>query len=940
MADAYQNNLSLKIPFGDPAGSTTYEDLSGVTKTVTNLGDVKISPNASKWYSTSAEFDGVGDGIEFSHPTAWQFAGEDWTIEGWVKAIGSETNCVVSTVRNSASSAPGGVGPQFAGNGGWGGSSPSSIERAKTKASNGTLGQGGNGTSTDAGALSIGGGGGGGGGGYFGGGGGSAAAASRFILVNTNTIDATLFGPVVSIDEISSQFSNLDALPESGYIKFILKKTPDNVTVSAYFLRNGTTFSLSGISTNGLALDYVSATTSILFYTNDDHDTLWMDADGSGIIARWNTDTLSGNFDKFKGDTVLLSDVPLTQAATYDPQTALDNYGTFIAFPQTVSGMWVNISDGTYSVNGGTVTTLPEDLATVFTGDPANGIWTISDSINQFLVGRFDSTTAYIVTVNLQTRLIENYTAVELTVEPEMLNYTEEDAIGVQLFAVNGASSFQQDTFFYTGTIGWKVDPTPLSEVNKTAFSAGVISTQTGMDIITTIDGSGNVWFADWGHDNGGLFGIGNDDRLNLRKTNITLVPAIVSDVSGVVFGDAGGGGGGSNFVSETLSSRVSLKGNVPFDSPTGEIETGHAGNGFCRIIRLSDGAVTDFDFTGSVQTFITPTDGLYEIRTWGAQGQGTSLHGVQEGGRGGFAKGTAYLISGQPLYVYVGGQNGYNGGGLGGISGSENGGNGGGATDVRTIQGDLASRLIVAGGGGGNGGASSTSTNPTTGLGGGAGLTGSSGINGGPEYGIAVFFDYQARCFWAIVKFTDNTAVVLKDFYEMANVAEFNHFMLTRAGNVLRLFRNGILTDSADIGTKVVSGSTYFYIGCINDVESGNQYGVEYSFNGYMNDIRVTKGISRKTADFTPPIRFLTMYQVSGKVTDENGVAAQRKIRMYNSESGQLVKETLSDPETGNYYLETNKPGEHYLVGLDDGVGTPFNHIIIRVMPSELPSE
>jgi Glycine rich protein len=60
-------------------------------------------------------------------------------------------------------------------------------------------------------------------------------------------------------------------------------------------------------------------------------------------------------------------------------------------------------------------------------------------------------------------------------------------------------------------------------------------------------------------------------------------------------------------------------------------------------------------------------------------------------------------VTAGQKLYIYVGGGgstgNSFNGGGSGyyGYCG------GGGATDVRTISGNLTSRLIVAGGGGGH---------------------------------------------------------------------------------------------------------------------------------------------------------------------------------------------------------------------------------------------
>ena len=57
-------------------------------------------------------------------------------------------------------------------------------------------------------------------------------------------------------------------------------------------------------------------------------------------------------------------------------------------------------------------------------------------------------------------------------------------------------------------------------------------------------------------------------------------------------------------------------------------------------------------------------------------------------------------MTAGHTLYIYVGGSDSYNGGGQTSRSESK----GAGATDIRTISGDLKSRLIVAGGGGADG--------------------------------------------------------------------------------------------------------------------------------------------------------------------------------------------------------------------------------------------
>src|ERR1041385_8709776 len=117
------------------------------------------------------------------------------------------------------------------------------------------------------------------------------------------------------------------------------------------------------------------------------------------------------------------------------------------------------------------------------------------------------------------------------------------------------------------------------------------------------------------------------------------------------------------------------------------------------------------FNYTGAVQTFTVPSCVTsITIQAYGAQGGNASIGGT--GGLGGYATGTLNVTPGDVLNIYVGGQNGYNGGGTGGQDGnsafSGPPGNlapsGGGASDVRLNGTTNANRIIVAGGGGGAG--------------------------------------------------------------------------------------------------------------------------------------------------------------------------------------------------------------------------------------------
>ena len=132
---------------------------------------------------------------------------------------------------------------------------------------------------------------------------------------------------------------------------------------------------------------------------------------------------------------------------------------------------------------------------------------------------------------------------------------------------------------------------------------------------------------------------------------------------------------------------------------------------------------VREFNYTGSVQT-LELGPGIYRYEVYGAQGAGSGA------GAGGRSFGTHTITSNTTLNIYVGGQNGWNGGGAAGrvtgVSSYVNYGcNGGGASDIRIGGTSLDNRIIVAGGGGGGGYAGSG------GFGGaGGGLSGGNGTD------------------------------------------------------------------------------------------------------------------------------------------------------------------------------------------------------------------
>jgi hypothetical protein len=141
--------------------------------------------------------------------------------------------------------------------------------------------------------------------------------------------------------------------------------------------------------------------------------------------------------------------------------------------------------------------------------------------------------------------------------------------------------------------------------------------------------------------------------------------------------------------------------------------------------------AAVEFDYTGSITTWVVPETGTYQIFGAGAQGGigGSEGPGGQAGGLGAEVGGLVSLQAGEVLSIVVGGMGSGNGV-------NDLGGGGGGATWLFVPGG--SNPLLVAGGGGGNtwfggigAGGAADLANPGSGAGGSASLAPYSGGGG-----------------------------------------------------------------------------------------------------------------------------------------------------------------------------------------------------------------
>lgn len=78
----------------------------------------------------------------------------------------------------------------------------------------------------------------------------------------------------------------------------------------------------------------------------------------------------------------------------------------------------------------------------------------------------------------------------------------------------------------------------------------------------------------------------------------------------------------------------------------------------------------------------------------------------------------------------------------------------------------------------------------------------------------------------------------------------QWAHIAFTRSGGTLRTFLNGTIVGSnTGLGTSSVNTGATTYPATVGALDNGLD-----AFNGYIDDLRITKGVARYTTNFTPP--------------------------------------------------------------------------------------
>ncbi|MBT9513257.1 MAG: LamG domain-containing protein [Acidovorax sp.] len=139
---------------------------------------------------------------------------------------------------------------------------------------------------------------------------------------------------------------------------------------------------------------------------------------------------------------------------------------------------------------------------------------------------------------------------------------------------------------------------------------------------------------------------------------------------------------------------------------------------------------------------------------------------------------------------------------------------------------------------------------------------------------------------------------------------AAWKRWAVSRSGTTVRVFRDGVRigesTSSASFDSSLglqVGGHTSFG-------------GFDPWFNGYIDELRITKGQARRVADYTPDAQAFPdyAYRLSGNVKDASGANAARRVIALSEPSEVVVGATTSNATTGDYSIDTLTNEAHTL--------------------------
>jgi hypothetical protein len=259
----------------------------------------------------------------------------------------------------------------------------------------------------------------------------------------------------------------------------------------------------------------LTSRTCLFSYSNDDHDSYLMWSNLENRISTTNTNSTNGSF-----MTIDRNGTANTASSALTPRPAgIGTDARPLPFPGSNQVIWFDWQNGNVLWGTQSVTMTSLGITPSWFNSTGNNFYLISDGVDVAMVGSQSSASARILRFNFVNNTVVGQTGVHLNLSN--WHGTEEDAFGHVLYTVNGKIFHYNasGSFRLAGTMG---NPNVTTSTWSVTWNLGV-DTQHGVDFFGHVDNSGFLWFADWGHDNGGFFNCGNDDQMGVARSNITL---------------------------------------------------------------------------------------------------------------------------------------------------------------------------------------------------------------------------------------------------------------------------------------------------------------------------------------------------------------------------------------------------------------------------------
>jgi alpha-tubulin suppressor-like RCC1 family protein len=148
-------------------------------------------------------------------------------------------------------------------------------------------------------------------------------------------------------------------------------------------------------------------------------------------------------------------------------------------------------------------------------------------------------------------------------------------------------------------------------------------------------------------------------------------------------------------------------------------------------------------------------------------------------------------------------------------------------------------------------------------------------------------------------------------------SVGVWTHIALVRYGNNFTMFVNGVALRTVSSSVSCSIGNTQYFIAKRWDV-----YGSYPYFNGYIDDLRVTKGVARYTGNFTPPRSLLLPVAGTTLLTCQNSGFVDNSFNNATlTSAGDVAVRPWSPFTATSAYDATTMGGSGYFDGTGDNL-------------------